>query len=236
VSEVTKYGQFCPVAKAAEIFAERWTPLILRELLCGSHRFSELEYGLPRISRSLLAQRLRFLESVGLVERRIRRDSRSPEYHLTDAGKDLYDVVIQLGEWSHRWFNPLVDEHDLDPQLLLWDMHRRLNRDRLPDRRVVIQFDFTGEVTGRYWLLLEPGDPSVCWDPPGFDVDLIVHTDTLAMHRVWLGHQSFADALSKRQIQLEGARELVWAFPDWLALSQFASIKGTYQASSAASA
>ena len=123
---MTRYGQFCPVAKASEIIAERWTPLILRELLCGSHRFSELEHGLPRISRSLLAQRLRFLENAGLVERRISRDSRSPEYHLTDAGQDLYEVIIRLGEWSHRWFNPLVDEDDLDPQLLLWDMHRRL--------------------------------------------------------------------------------------------------------------
>jgi DNA-binding HxlR family transcriptional regulator len=228
--QVTKYGQFCPVAKAAEIFAERWTPLILRELLCGSHRFSQLEHGLPRISRSLLAQRLRFLESAGLVERRITRGSRSPEYHLTDAGQDLYEVVIRLGEWSHRWFNPLVDEDDLDPQLLLWDMHRRLNKDRLPDRRVVIQFDFRGEVAGRYWLLLEPGEPSVCWEPPGFEIDLIVRTDTLAMHRVWLGHQSFADALAKRQIELDGARELVRAFPDWFALSHFASVKGMYQA------
>jgi DNA-binding HxlR family transcriptional regulator len=232
--EVTRYGQFCPVAKASEIIAERWTPLILRELLCGSHRFSELEHGLPRISRSLLAQRLRFLENAGLVQRRILRDSRSPEYHLTDAGQDLYEVIIRLGEWSHRWFNPLVDEDDLDPQLLLWDMHRRLHKDCLPDRRVVVQFDFTGEPSGSYWLILEPRESSVCWDPPGFEVDLIVRTDTLAMHRVWLGHQSFADALSKRQIELDGERELVRAFPDWLALSHFALVKGTYQATSVA--
>jgi hypothetical protein len=164
-----------------------------------------------------------------LVERRVTRGSRSPEYHLTDAGRDLYDVVIRLGEWSHRWFNPLLDEDALDPQLLVWDMHRRLNGDRLPNRRVVIQFDFTGALPGSYWLLLEPGEPSVCWDPPGFDVDLVVRTDTLAMHRVWLGHQSFADALGKRQIELTGTRELIRAFPHWLALSQFATIKGTYQ-------
>jgi DNA-binding HxlR family transcriptional regulator len=225
---VTQYGQFCPVAKAAEIFAERWTPLILRELLCGIHRFSELEHGLPRISRSLLAQRLRFLESAGLVERRMTRGSRSPEYHLTPAGQDLYDVVMQLGEWSHSWFNPLVSEDDLDPPLLMWDIHRRLNQERLPKRRVVIQFEFTGAITGTYWLLLEPGEPSICWEPPGFDVDLTVRTDTLAIHRVWLGHQSFADALSKRQIELDGEREYVQAFPDWLALSHFASTSRSY--------
>src|SRR6186713_1739558 len=115
---MTSYGQFCPVAKAAEIFAERWTPLILRELLCGSHRFGELEHGLPKISRSLLSQRLRSLEAVGLVERRAGQGGRGPEYHLTRAGQDLFDVIIRLGEWSQRWFNPLLDLDDLDPQLL----------------------------------------------------------------------------------------------------------------------
>jgi DNA-binding HxlR family transcriptional regulator len=222
---MTLYGQFCPVAKAAEIFAERWTPLILRELLCGSHRFSELEQGLPRISRTLLSQRLRSLESVGLVERRTDASGRTREYHLTQAGEDLFDVIIRLGEWSHRWFNPLLDLDDLDPQLLLWDMHRRLHTDRLPDRRVVVQFDFRGARAGSYWLVLEPGAPSVCWDPPGFEVDLIVDADSLALHRVWLGHQSFANALTSGDVSLDGPRELTRAFPDWLALSHFAGIK-----------
>jgi DNA-binding HxlR family transcriptional regulator len=233
---VTIYGQFCPVAKAAEIFAERWTPLILRELLCGSHRFGELEHGLPRISRSLLAQRLRFLESAGLVERRTSPDLRSPEYHLTAAGRDLYDVVIRLGEWSHRWFNPLLGDDALDLQLLVWDIHRCLHSDRLPNRRVVVEFDFSGAQTGRYWLLLEPGAPSVCWDPPGFEVDLVVRADALTMHRVWLGHQSFADALAKRQIELDGPRHLTQAFPGWLALSHFAAIGAAHQATAAATA
>ena len=112
-------------------------------------------------------------------------------------GEDLCDVIIRLGEWSHRWFNPLIGEDVLDPQLLMWDIHRRLNTERLPDRRVVVQFDFSGAQTGSYWLILEPGEPSVCWDPPGFEVDLVVRADTLAMHRVWLGHQSCADALAR---------------------------------------
>jgi DNA-binding HxlR family transcriptional regulator len=230
---MTKYGQFCPVAKASEILAERWTPLILRELLMGSHRFSELEHGLPRISRSLLSQRLRFLESVGLVERRTTGKSRVVEYHLSDAGRDLYDVIVRLGEWSHRWFNPLIDDDALDPQLLMWDIHRRLNTERLPNRRVVVQFDFVGTPKGRYWLVLEPGAPSICWEPPGFEVDLLVRADTLAMHRIWLGHQSFADALRRRQIELDGDRTFVRGFPEWLALSQFATIQGVYQTANA---
>lgn len=232
---MTQYGQFCPVAKASEIIAERWTPLILRELLMGSSRFNELERGLPRISRSLLIQRLRFLEGVGLVERRA-AGNRAVEYHLTEAGRDLYDVIVRLGEWSQRWFDPLLDEDALDPQLLMWDMHRRLNADRLPARQVVVQFDFVGSPAGRYWLLLEPGAPSVCWDPPGFEIDLVVRADTLALHRVWLGHQPFADALRRGLIELDGPRDLVRGFPDWLALSQFAPVQRAYRPPDPASA
>lgn len=227
---MTRYGQFCPVAKAAEIFAERWTPLILRELLCGSHRFNELERGLPKISRSLLSQRLRYLEGVGLVERRPAGGARAAEYHLTEAGRDLFDVIVRLGEWSQRWFDPLIDEADFDPSLLMWDIQRRLNTERLPDHRVVVQFDFLGADPGSRWLLLEPGEPSVCWDPPGFEVDLVVRADTLALHRIWLGHLRYADALRDGLIELDGPRELVRAFPDWLALSLFAPIRGVYQA------
>jgi len=220
-----KYGQFCPVAKAAEIFAERWTPLILRELLCGSHRFNQLERGLPRISRTLLSQRLRELESAGLVARRVPPNRRGAEYHLTPAGQELYDVVVRLGEWSHCWFNPLLDPDDLDPQLLLWDMHRRLHRDRLPDRRVVLQFDFRGARTASYWLILEPTEPSICWEAPGFAAALLVTADTLTLHRVWMGHQSLGNALQRGQVELDGPAELARAFPDWLALSMFATVQ-----------
>lgn len=220
---MSTYGQFCPVAKASEIFAERWTPLILRELLMGSHRFNELERGLPKISRTLLSQRLRTLEEVGLLTRKADADGR-PEYHLTQAGADLYDVIERLGAWSHRWFNPLVDLDNLDPTLLMWDIHRRLNEDTLPDRRVVVQFDFQGDNVGSYWLVLEPGAPSVCWDPPGFDVDLVVECDSMTIHRVWLGHQSMEDGLYRGALRLDGPHDLTRSFPSWLALSTFASM------------
>jgi DNA-binding HxlR family transcriptional regulator len=226
---MTKYGQFCPVAKAAEIIAERWTPLILRELLMGSRRFNQLERGLPRISRSLLSQRLRFLEEAGLLTRGLAADGRTQEYELTAAGRDLYDVIFHLGEWSHRWFDPVIDDDDLDPQLLMWDIRRGLHLDRLPLHRVLVQFDFTGVAKGSYWLLLEPGDPSVCWDHPGFPVDLTVHADTRTLARVWMGHQAMTDAISKRLISLDGPRELTGAFPEWLALSTFAGTERHYE-------
>ncbi|MGH2604667.1 MAG: winged helix-turn-helix transcriptional regulator, partial [Dehalococcoidia bacterium] len=189
------------------------------------HRFNELEHGLPRISRTLLTQRLRALEEAGIVERRAVDSSRVREYHLTPAGKELFDVVIRLGEWSHRWFNPLLDLDNLDPQLLLWDMHRRILSDRLPERRVVVQVDFHGARTARHWLLLERKQPTVCWEHPGFEIDLLVTADTLTLHRVWLGHQSMANALQRGQVALEGPPALVRAFPNWLALSMFAAIR-----------
>jgi len=218
------YGQFCPVAKAAEIIAERWTPLILRELLLGSRRFNELESGLPHISRALLVSRLRALERAGVVARRPGLGRRGLEYHLTPAGEALRPVIDLLGEWGQRWANQDIRSGDIDPGLLMWDMRRRINRDQLPPRRVVVQFDFRGAYIESWWLVLEPGEVSVCLEPPGFDLDLLVTADTLSLHRVWIGRLSLAGALRNDLIQLDGPIELVHAFPHWLALSSFAHI------------
>ena len=219
------YGQFCPVAKAAEIFAERWTPLIMREILMGSVRFNELERGVPTISRSVLAQRLKRLELDGLIERRLVGDARSPEYVPTPVGQALYDVIILLGEWGARWLNEEIDPNDLDPDLLMWDMHRRIDLAKLPDRRVVVRFDFTGLYTQHNWLVFERPDVSVCFADPGFEVDLVVTADTMAMHRIWAGHQSFDNALRAGQVRFDGPRDVARQFPGWLQLSVFAHVR-----------
>lgn len=219
------YGQFCPVAKASEIFAERWTPLILRELLMGSHRFSALEWGLPGIPRSLLVKRLRSLERAGLVEHRV-PSGRASGYHLTPAGEELRPVIEDLGQWGQRWVNTDIGPGDIDPGLLMWDMRRRIHIDRLPPRRVVVQFDFRGARRRSYWLVLDRGEVSVCLQDPGFEIDLLVSADTTALHRVWIGRIALADAIRERLVQLEGPSDLVRAFPSWLALSSFAHIRG----------
>ncbi len=219
------YGQFCPVAKAAEIFAERWTPLIIRELLMGSRRFSELEYGVPRIPRSLLTQRLRTLEDAGVVTRKARAGSKRPEYHLTEAGADLIEVVMRLGEWGQKWVNHDIGLEDVDPALLVWDMHRRVNIELLPEERVVVQLDFHGAAKGTYWLVLEQPEPSVCMWDPGFEVDLFVTADTIAIHRVWMGMRSFAECVDDGLIELNGLAAYVKAFPRWFKLSVFSDVK-----------
>ena len=166
------YGQYCPVARASEILADRWTPLIVRELLAGLRHFNDLDRGLPGISRALLVERLRRLERMGIVERRASADGRAVEYAPTRAGRELQRVIDVLGGWGARWAFGDPRPSELDPVVLLWWMRRRVHRQRLPAGRSVIQFDFRGERSGSYWLVLERTDVSVCLQHPKFDVDV----------------------------------------------------------------
>jgi len=215
------YGQFCPVAIASEVFAERWTPLVVRELFCGSRRFNDLLRGLPRIPRSVLVQRLRTLEATGVIERRTDAGTRAAEYHLTEAGLELGEIVLALGDWGARWANVEIGETHLDPDLLIWDLHRRLAIERLPERRTVVQIDLTGSHQKSYWLVLERPAVSVCWTDPGFEPELFVSADTVALHRIWVGQLPLPNALRDGLIQIEGPAELRQAFPSWLQLSVF---------------
>lgn len=222
--DVKTYGGFCPVAKAAEVVAERWTPLIIRELITGSHRFHEFERGLPGIPHSLLVERLRSLERAGVIERRVAKDARRPEYYLTAAGQELSGIIMSLGEWGQRWVNQTIGPNDVDPKLLMWDMHRRIHLDRLPEHRVVVQFDFQGLKQQSIWLVLERPEPSVCFQDPGFEVDLWVTADTVVLHNVWMGRRLLIDAIEEGRIEIFGPSDLTRSFPSWLALNTFAHV------------
>jgi DNA-binding HxlR family transcriptional regulator len=223
------YGQFCPVAVASEIFAERWTPLILRELISGSRRFSEIRSGMPLISRTLLAQRLRELEDAGVVESRPLPGGRGRDYRLTAAGEEFGDVVERLGAWGQRHATVQFAPENLDPTLLMWAMHRRIDVSRLPTSRVVVRFEFRGvparcQAARTCWLVLERSGVDVCMKDPGHAVDLVVHADIAVMARVWTGHLRLADGLRGGGIRIEGPRGLVQAFPTWLQFSEFAVV------------
>lgn len=224
------YGQFCPVAKAAEIFAERWTPLVLRELVSGSRRFSDLHHGVPLMSRTLLAQRLRQLTDAGIVESSAKASGRGREYHLTPAGEEFRPLIEALGEWGQRWARSKISAHDLDPGLLMWDIRRRVNIERLPSHRVVVFFEFRGvprpsRTVRRYWLILERPDVDLCLKEPGYDVDLAVDADVAALTKVWMGDVRLGDAMRAGLVRLDGSLALRRAFPGWLALSGFAGVK-----------
>lgn len=216
------YGQYCPIAKAAEVFADRWTPLIIRELhFDGVHRFNELERNLPGISRSLLAQRLRRLVRAGAVERAIGPNSH-PGYQLTPAGQELFVVTETLGQWGARWAFPEPQPDELDPILLMAWIQRSIYRDLLPPRRTVVQFDFRGARHRTIWLLLQPSDVSVCLQNPGFEIDLLVSADLREFYRYWFGWIEFKDAVGEGLIEVDGFPALVRAFPRWLKRSHFA--------------
>ncbi|WP_197703222.1 winged helix-turn-helix transcriptional regulator [Sulfurifustis variabilis] len=228
------YGQYCPIARGAEIFAERWTPLIVRNLSVGCGSFSEILEGAPGLSRTLLSQRLKQLERLGIVESASKPDGRGHHYELTPSGRDLFKVCVSLGEWGARWLE--IAPENLDPFVALWSMCNALRRDRLPDRRVVIQFNFTGRPRPeRYWLLIEKGDTEICKTYPGLDEDLFVTAEAEAFVKWHAGQLSWAAAVGNRRIQLHGPSWLVRAFPTWNARSMFAHIKPA-SASAASSA
>ncbi len=219
-----KYGQYCPVAKAAEILGDRWTLLIVRDLLIGTRHFNALERGLPGISRGLLAERLRRLQRMGVVEKVAWGNGpRQTEYRLTPAGRELQTVIDALLTWGARWAFGPPEPHDLDPVLLLWWMRSRVRVEQLPPQRVVVQFDFRGAVTESYWLVLTKEDVSVCLTHPGFEPDVLVTADLAAFYRIWLGHLDFDTALQAGLVKIEAVPALAGDFPHWFAYSHAAT-------------
>jgi DNA-binding HxlR family transcriptional regulator len=224
------YGQFCPIAVACETFAERWTPLILRELLGGARRFSEIRQCIPLIPRSMLARRLGELEDAGVIQTRPVARGRGREYVPTRAAEELREVLERLGEWGQRWGTGQFDPENLDLPLLMWNVRRRIDLGRLPPRRVVVRFDFRAfppRCRGfrTCWLILEQKGTDLCLKDPGFDVDLVVAADVAAIARVWTGAITFAQAVRSGGLEVEGSRDLVRAFPTWLLLSHFAHVE-----------
>lgn len=220
------YGQFCPIALATEVLAERWTPLVIRELLCGSVRFNDLHRGVPRMSSGLLARRLKELEFAGIIKRR-RGASGGSEYHLTAAGRELFPVIEKMGLWAQRWLrHDLVDAANLDPDLLMWDIRRNvINKVRPDGRRYVTEFQLSGVPASkrRYWLVFEQGTVDLCYKNPGFDVDLFIETSLRILTQIWLGHLPIDQAIKEDRLRLDGSRHDVAAFRSWFALSMFAA-------------
>ena len=219
---MVKYGQYCPCAHAAEILGDRWTLLIVREMLYGSHHFNELERGLPGISRALLAERLRRLQEAGVIERQVAPTGRSIGYELTQSGWELQPVMDALVDWGAKWAFGEPQPDELDPILLLFWMSYGIHTDRLPRPRIVVEFDFRGACEHNYWMVLEHNGVSVCHKHPGFDRYIFVSADLAALYEVWAGYIPLGDAMHDRLIEVDGVRPLVRAFPQWLALSPIA--------------
>ena len=219
------YGQFCPIAKASEVLGERWTNLIIRELIVGSESFNDLRKGLPLISPSLLSTRLKSLERAGVVER---TDSeQGVSYRLTEAGEELKPIIMQLGVWGHRWVRSDLSEQDLDPSLLMWDIHRNLNTQFFAVGQTVLLFEFSDYTSKfrRWWLVIGSGDVDVCLKDPGYEVDLHILTDVKTLTGIWMGDISLSQAIGTKLITVTGSRDLKGGMSTWLGTNYFADVK-----------
>lgn len=214
-----KYGQYCPVAMATEILGDRWTLLIVRDLLSGIKHFNDLERGLPGISRGLLAERLRRLESAGVLEKLSHGKGKKTEYQLTAAGAELHEVINALMVWGARWAFDEPTEEQLDPVLLMWWMRNRIRKDQLPGEQVVIEYNFIHRKSETFWLILKPEDVSVCVTYPGFAPDVYVTAKLSAFFKIWLGRISFDQALASDSVQIDASQRYIHAFPNWFAWS-----------------
>ena len=218
-------GQFCSIARCAEVLCERWTPLVVRELLCGSRRFNDLHRGVPRMSTSLLTQRLRRLEEFGIVRRHAA--GKVWEYSLTEAGEALRPIVMSLGHWGAKWIGSRLREDELDAGLLMWDIRRFVRLEEFPPGPVVIHFQLRDARAGErtWWLVVEDGEADLCRDDPGRDPTLVVDSSVRALTEIWAGDQTPQQALKSRAIRVEGpAREAkdLWR---WLGTSGFAETR-----------
>jgi DNA-binding HxlR family transcriptional regulator len=220
------YGQFCPISKATEILGERWTFLIIRELLMGSRRFSELQRGLGEISPALLTARLKAFEADGLVIRRKINGQRGHEYYPTRACEELKPIIIALGEWGLCWARNTLASDYLDVEMLMLYLERSVDPAQLPGEQTVIRFRFNDVPEQRdWWLLVRDGKVDVCITEPGRDVDVFFVTTAKTMSEVWIGDRTYRDAVLAGELIIEGDLALTRRISSWLRPSVFAKSK-----------
>jgi DNA-binding HxlR family transcriptional regulator len=217
VTADTSYGQYCPISRALDVLGDRWSLMILRDMVVGATRFNDLARGLPGLSRSLLTKRLRQFERAGLVERL------GSQYLLTDAGRDLRPLLMGFGEWGARWTFGEPQPEELDAELLVWWMHERMDASELPGRRNVFHVRFNDDPQ-QFWIVLEGDEASVCLYDPGFEVDVTISSDLEALYEVWLGRRPLAAAMREGTVAFDGPKALTRCMPSVLQFSPVAPL------------
>lgn len=220
------YGQFCPVAKAAELFCERWTALILRELATGSTRYSQIARGVPLMSPTLLSRRLRQLEAEGVVERRRAEEGKGHSYHLTQAGCEFWPIINGLANWGQRWSRRELAENEIDLGLLLWSVEKCARADAFGGERSVLRFEFTDQPAQKrlWWFVNEGGSCEMCAHDPGFPVDLFVASALADLIYVVRGDLKLERAIASDRLEVIGPAPMRRRLATWLNLSPWAAI------------
>lgn len=213
---MTPYGQFCPVSKTADLLCQRWTILVVRELLSGSSRFRDIQRGVPGCPPATLSKRLKELGASGVVRRM--ETSAGVTYELTAAGVELYPIVEGFGRWGQRWVRSAYEPGELDVEMLLWDLRRFLDPTGLGVERAVVQLEIrTPEEARRlFWIVVEPDAVDLCMVEPERPIDVVIDADLRALTRVWMGDLDFHEALESRDIAMLGPVSLTRRMPSWL--------------------
>lgn len=221
----SSYGQFCPIAKSSEILGDPWSILIVRELLLGSTRFSQLQRGLPRISPTVLNTRLKQLEVGGVILKRRLKGQRGHEYRLTPAGRELSPIIEALAVWGMRWARDEMEEEDLDVTFLMFDVQRNIVTDELPDGENVLCFQYPDlDQFSKWWLICNGRDIDICYEDPGKEVDFYASSCSKDMIGVWMGDIPLSKALDDSLLKVMGEPLIVKRFRKWFPLSSAAPV------------
>ena len=220
---MTDNTSFCPVQLTTEVLADRWTPLIIREMILGTTRFNDLARALPGISRTLLTQRLRHLERHGVLQAWPSPTGRGSEYHLTRAGRDLEGILDAFARWAIEWLYEELAVAETPPTVLMWWMHRRVEPQNFPPARTLLEFRFTRPAE-TIWLLLERASMSVCVQHPGGDVDLVASATARTFDHVFHGRRRWHEAVASGDIDVMGPPRLVQALPTFFLWSPWADL------------
>ncbi|MGF1631721.1 MAG: winged helix-turn-helix transcriptional regulator [Kiloniellaceae bacterium] len=221
------YGQFCPVAKASELFCERWTPLIVRDLVAGATRFSELQRGVPLMSPTLLSKRLKQLEAEGVVEARSPAKGRGRTYHLTASGREFIPLIIALGTWGQRWSRRQLAEGEIDLGLLVWALERSVDATAFNKAQSLVRIEFTDQPEGArlWWFINHDGACELCLQDPGFEVDLYLAATLADMIYIVRGDLPLTRALDSGRLEAIGSARARKTLRAWLNLSPLAKVK-----------
>jgi DNA-binding HxlR family transcriptional regulator len=215
------YASFCPVAKGAEILTERWTLLVLRELLLGSCHFHHLRRGIPQMSPTLLSKRLQTLEGAGLVSRKSGGNGRW-EYHPTQAAEELGPIIEAVGHWGQRWARSRLIPDELDAGRLMWNMRRSFNMESMPPGGLVLYIEIIDARLSRWWFVVRDGEVDLCRDDPGFDVDITLYASLLTLVKIFIGDLPLARARELGKVEIHGPKDLIRGVSTWFPRSKYA--------------